>query len=488
MPITPFHTADLWLLVPEIGLTLGAMLCLVIGAYGGNKTTGVITLMAAMLFLVGAAFIAPVAPEATYGFYDLIRIDGFTQAAKTLILIASFLVVLLSLDWVHQRTHRRFEFPVLMLLSVVGSMIMVSANDLLTVYVGLELSSLSLYVLASFDRDELKSSEAGLKYFVLGALASGMMLFGASLVYGFAGSTNFSALAELFSGHTESSTAVSAGLVVGLVMLMVGFCFKISAVPFHMWTPDVYEGAPTPVTAFFATAPKIAALALFVRFLFQPFGDLAPYWQQIIVIVAISSMLVGALGAIAQSNLKRLLAYGSIGHIGYNLIGLATADVEGAKGVLIYLSLYLFMAIGTFGFLLIMKRGGNLVEQISDLSGLAKTKPRAAFFLAVMMFSMAGIPPFAGFYGKMFVFLSAIEAGMYTLAIIGVLTSAIAAFYYLKIIKVMYFDEPQMPMDRMVSMPSTLVLGACFVVTVGYFLYPTFLVVWSETAAKALLY
>jgi len=482
-----FDVHDLSLILPEVTLTVGAILLLMYGAFRGNRAAVGIALLSVVVLVV-VLYYLPSPAEPLYGFNGLIRVDAFTQFAKGLVVLASMLVLVMCTDWLAHESRKRFEFPILILLSVVGSMIMVSANDLLTVYVGLELSSLALYVLASFERDNLRSTEAGLKYFVLGALASGMLLYGASLIYGFAGSTNFTALADLFSNRTESSTLVAPGLIVGLVMVMVGFCFKISAVPFHMWTPDVYQGAPTPVTAFFATAPKIAALTLFVRFLFEPFGDLGPDWQQIVIVISIASMVVGALGAIVQTNLKRLLAYSSIGHIGYNLIGLATGDVEGAKGVLIYMTLYIFMSIGTFGYLLLMRRNDQPVESISDLSGLARTSPMSALFLAVMMFSMAGIPPLAGFYGKLFVFLSAIEGELYVLAVVGVLTSVIAAFYYLKIVKIMYFDEPVAPLDRYLPLPSVLVLGTTAAVTLFYFLAPTYLVQTAEHAAKALLY
>ncbi len=481
-----FNAQELYLIMPELLLTVGAVLALVYGAFRGNRVTVGLSCLAVLL-LAGVIYLLPYNDEPLYGFNDLIRIDAFTQYTKALVLVSAVLVLILSIEWLSEESHRKFEYPVLILLSVVGSMIMISANDLLTLYMGLELSSLSLYILASFSRDSLRSSEAGLKYFVLGALASGMMLYGSSLIYGFAGSTNFLALADLFTGQSGGSTAVSSGLIIGLVMLMVGFCFKVSAVPFHMWTPDVYQGAPTPVTAFFATAPKIAALALFVRVLFEPFGDLAPYWQQIILVASVASMLVGALGAMMQTSLKRLLAYGSIGHIGYNLVGLATADIEGAKAVLIYLSLYLFMAVGAFGFVMLMRRNGKSVENIDDLAGLSRTSPASALFLAVTMFSMAGIPPLAGFYGKFYVFLSAIEAGMYVLAVIGVLTSAIAAYYYLKIVKIMYFDEPKEPLDKHITASAGLVLGLSALVSAGYFLVPTTLIRWSETAAKALL-
>lgn len=481
-----FNVADLSLICPELVLTVGAIVLLMYGAFRGNRATVAIACLSVFLLVIVLCMM-PMPVEAQYGFNDLVRVDRFTQFSKGIVLIASILVLVMCTDWLAHESRKRFEFPILVLLSTVGSMLMISANDLLTIYMGLELSSLALYVLASFERDNAKSTEAGLKYFVLGALASGMMLYGSSLIYGFAGSTNFLALGELFS-HTESSTPVSAGLIVGLVMLMVGFCFKVSAVPFHMWTPDVYQGAPTPVTAFFATAPKVAALALFVRVLFDPFSDLVPHWQQIVVVVSIASMIVGALGAIVQTNFKRLLAYSSIGHIGYNLIGLATGDVNGAKGVLIYMTLYVFMSVGTFGYLLLMRRDDKPVEDISDLAGLARTSPGSALFLGIMMFSMAGIPPLAGFYGKLFVFLSAVEAQLYVLAVVGVLTSAVAAFYYLKIVKIMYFDEPVAPLDKYMPTASTIVLSISTVVTVGYFLFPTFLVQWAESAAKALLY
>jgi NADH-quinone oxidoreductase subunit N len=482
----PFNVQDLALIAPEIILTIGAILGLLYGAFRGNRVSVGIACLSVLLLAV-VAIMMPYESEPLYGFNQLVRMDSFTQFSKALVLISSILVLILSMEWLGSPSHQKFEYPVLIILSVVGSMIMISANDLLTLYVGLELSSLALYILASFERDDTRSNEAGLKYFVLGALASGMMLYGSSLIYGFAGSTNFSALAELFSSQSGGSTAVSMGLVIGLVMLMVGFCFKVSAVPFHMWTPDVYQGAPTPVTAFFATAPKIAALALFVRVLFQPFGDLSPYWQQIIIVVSIASMLVGALGAMMQTDMKRLLAYGSIGHIGYNLVGLATGDVEGAKAVLIYLSLYIFMAVGAFGFVMLMRRNGESIDAMRDLAGLARTRPLSALFMAIMMFSMAGIPPLSGFYGKFYVFLSAVEAGMYSLAVIGVLTSAIAAFYYLKVVKVMYFDAPAEPLDRHITPSAAIVLGISALVTVGYVFTPTFLVRWAEVAAKALL-
>ena len=466
-----FNLLDLSLLTPELIVAGGALFLLLYGAFRGTRATGGVTLLSILVMAFAAYQLSTdfgMAPQ--YGYSNMIVVDSFSQFVKFLMLIASCLVLGMSFDWLAIEQHKKFEYPILVLLSTLGMMVMVSANDLIMLYVGLELSSLALYVLASFDRDNATSSEAGIKYFVLGALASGIMLFGASLVYGFTGSTNFSTLSELFT-----LSYVAYGAIVGMVMLVVGLSFKISAVPFHMWTPDVYQGAPTPVTMLFATAPKLAALAVFIRLLMQPFANLLPDWQMILAIIAVASMLVGAFGALTQTNIKRLLAYGSIGHIGYTLVGVAAGTTEGIKAVLVYNALYLFMSIGTFGFVLFMRRAGQQVEEIKDLAGLSRTHPRAAFFMMLMMFSMAGIPPLAGFYGKMFVFMSAIQAELYTLAVVGVLTSVIAAFYYLKIIKVMYFDEPVQGLERYVPFVSRVVLTICALVTVLFFLYPTVL-------------
>jgi NADH-quinone oxidoreductase subunit N len=371
---------------------------------------------------------------------------------------------------------------VLMLFSLLGGMLMVSANDLLALYVGLELSSLPLYVLAAISRDSLKSTEAGLKYFVLGALASGMLLFGISLVYGFAGTTGFEPLAQLLKDHS----APSSGLVVGLVLIVTALCFKVSAAPFHMWTPDVYEGAPTPVTAFFSIVPKLAALALFTRVLIQPFGALLTEWRQIIVFVSVASMATGALGALMQTNIKRLLAYSSIGHIGYALIGLATGSSDGVSSILIYFTLYVFMSAGAFACVLMMNTGGVAVESIGDLAGLSRTRPRMAFALAVFMFSMAGIPPLAGFFGKLYVFLAALKAGLVGLAVFGVLASVVACYYYLKVVKIMYFDEPAQTFDTDVPSGTRIALALCATVTILFIMIPAPLVSGAQRAAQAL--
>ncbi|HEX9702666.1 MAG TPA: NADH-quinone oxidoreductase subunit NuoN, partial [Rhodospirillales bacterium] len=363
-----------------------------------------------------------------------------------------------------------------------GMMMMLSANDLIALYLGLELQSLSLYVIAAFQRDSLRSTEAGLKYFVLGALSSGMLLYGCSLIYGYTGTTEFPMIAKVVS----SSGQAPIGLVIGLVFLISGLAFKVSAVPFHMWTPDVYEGAPTPVTAFFSVAPKIAALALFIRVMVGPFGGLLPEWQQIVVFVSIASMVLGAFAAINQTNIKRLMAYSSIGHVGYALIGLAVGNQAGIRGMLIYLAIYLFMNLGTFGCILCMRRGDRMVEGINDLAGLGKSHPMLGLAVAVFMFSMAGIPPLAGFFGKLYIFLAAVEAKLYTLAVLGVLSSVIAAFYYLRIVQLVYFSDPEEVLDRPVSRDLGLVIAGTALVIVLFFAYPTPILTGAAAAAASL--
>ncbi|MEI6730296.1 MAG: NADH-quinone oxidoreductase subunit N, partial [Pseudomonadota bacterium] len=349
---------------------------------------------------------------------------------------------------------------------------------LMALYISLELASLPLYLLASFERDSLRSTESGVKYFVLGAIASGIMLFGSSLLYGFTGSLSFSVFANLHS--------LSSGALLGLVLVITGFCFKISAAPFHNWTPDVYQGAPTPVTAYFSVVPKIAAMAIFIRFLIQAFGGLIHDWQQIILFVSALSMIVGALGGLTQTNIKRLLAYSSIGHVGYALMGLASGTLIGVSGIIVYFTLYIAMSIGAFACILYMQREGEYVEEISDLSGIAKTKPGIAFALALFMFSMAGIPPLAGFFGKMYVFLAAMESGLSTLAVIGVLSSVVACFYYLKIVKVMYFDDIIEPLDNVESNTLGVTIMLCALFTLLFFIMPTPLIYYANLAAGAL--
>jgi len=378
------------------------------------------------------------------GYHDQFVVDAYSGFAKLLVLVAVAFGVMMSLDYNEHANMRRFEFPILMLFSSIGMMLMVSANSLMTLYVGLELMSLSIYVLAAFARDERRSAEAGLKYFVLGALASGLLLYGISLVYGFSGTMSFEQLAKLM----VQPGAASPGLVVGIVFIVAGLAFKISAVPFHMWTPDVYEGAPTPVTAFMGTAPKVAAMVLLVRLLAGPFQPLLDQWQQLIVLVSIASMLLGSLAAIGQSNIKRLMAYSSIGNVGYVLLGLASGSEKGIQAIVFYLAIYLVMTLGVFATILMMKRRGVMVENVSDLAGLAKSQPMMAFAMLLFMFSLAGIPPLAGFWGKLYIFMAAVEAKLFIPAVLGVLASVVASYYYLRIVKVMYFDEEADSLDR----------------------------------------
>ena len=418
--------------LPEIVLCLGAMALLMLGAYAKNAVRAVN--ICAILLLIAAAAIAAIIPNGRL-FGSSFILDDFARFLKILAFTGSAFAIVLSFDYLKAEREEKFEYSVLILLSTVGMGMLISAGDLIALYIGLELMSLALYVVAASSRDNVRSTEAGLKYFVLGALSSGMLLYGCSLIYGFTGNVSF-------AGIAKASTSGGIGLVFGLVFLFAGFCFKVSAVPFHMWTPDVYEGAPTPVTAFFAAAPKVAAIAIFCRATITAFPGITHQWQQIVVFVSIASMALGAFAAIGQRNIKRLMAYSSIGHMGFALIGLAAGTAEGIQGVLVYMSIYLAMTVGAFAVILAMRRPEGMVEQISDLAGLARSNPPLAFFLALLLFSLAGIPPLAGFFAKYYVFLGAIKAGLYALAVIGVLTSVVGAYYYLLIVKIMYFDEP----------------------------------------------
>ena len=430
-------------LFPEMLLATGALALLMFGAFQPEmdktaETSGwlAIGLLALAAFLVAAA---PSAPQTLFdGAYVT---DAFAAFMKILVLMGSAGALAMSFQFLRHAKMMKFELPVLVILSTIGMMVMVSANDLISLYLGLELMSLALYVLAAFRRDDVRSSEAGLKYFVLGALSSGMLLYGASLIYGFTGSTSFPVIASVATAGAVSNI----GLIVGLVFLMVGLAFKVSAVPFHMWTPDVSEGAPTPVTAFFAAAPKLAAMGLLIRVVAGAFPGFVLQWQQIVIFLAVASMLLGAFGAIGQTNIKRLMAYSSIGNIGFALVGLAAGTQAGVQAVLIYLAIYLAMTLGVFACMLAMQRDSEPVEDIAELSGLARHNGTLAFVLAALMFSLAGIPPLAGFFGKLYVFLAAVNAGLMWLAVLGVVASVVAAFYYIRIIKVMYFDEARAP-------------------------------------------
>ena len=428
------NVSNLLPLAPELVLGIGAMLLLMLGAYRDERVVRVID-VAAILLLVAAGAIVCLLPAGKLTSFDgSFVVDNFARFLKVLAAIGSVAAVAMSIDFAKQERQQRFEYSVLIVLSTLGMFMLISAADLIALYLGLELMSLPLYVVAASHRDNLRSTEAGLKYFVLGALSSGMLLYGASLVYGFTGTVSF-------SGIAQAASHGGIGLIFGLVFLFAGFCFKVSAVPFHMWTPDVYEGAPTPVTAFFAAAPKVAGMAMFVRATVVAFPGITSQWQQIVVFVAIASMLLGSFAAIGQRNIKRLMAYSSIGHMGFALVGLAAGTPEGVQGVLVYMAIYITMTLGIFAVILSMRRSTGMVESIDQLAGLSRTNPTMAFFLAMLLFSMAGVPPLAGFFAKLFVFLAAIKAGLYVLAVIGVLASVVGAYYYLAIVKVMYFDD-----------------------------------------------
>ncbi len=469
-----------WMIaLPEIVLAVTGLAILIIGVLRKQDAVLVCTMLAIGGFLIAGLLVLNGARGG--GYNGQFVSDSFSSFNKILILIGASLAAILSLDFNRQQKIERFEYPVLLLLATVGMMIMVSASNLMTLYLGLELQSLSLYVLAAFARDDLRSSEAGLKYFVLGGLASGLLLYGISLVYGFSGTMDFGRLATLLT----NPAAASPGLIVGVVFVLVGLAFKVSAVPFHMWTPDVYEGAPTSVTVFFATAPKVAAMALLLRVMCSPFGHLLAAWQSLIVIVAIASMVLGAFAAIGQTNIKRLMAYSSIGHMGYALAGLAVGTPEGVRGVLVYMTIYVIMTAGTFACIIAMRRQGRAVEQIADLSGLASNDAGLAMLLAVFMFSLAGIPLLAGFFAKLYVFLAAVQGGLWTLAVVGVLSSVVGAFYYIRIIKVMYFDPAAGAFDR--RAPSlSFVAGLTGLATVLFFLFPSPVVDAANVAAHAL--
>ncbi len=468
---------------PEIFLAVSAMVLLMLGVFRGDQSTKLLSWLAVAAFAATLLMVLRAPAESSVSFAGMYVADDFTAFVKILVLIAAAGGLILSLGYIKEEGMSRFEYPVLFVLATLGMLMMISANDLIALYMGIELQSLALYVVAAFKRDSLRSTEAGLKYFVLGALSSGMLLYGCSLIYGFTGATGFNAIAVAIKGQEHASI----GLIVGIVFLCAGLAFKVSAVPFHMWTPDVYEGAPTPVTAFFAVAPKIAAMALFMRALIVPFVAISADWQQIIIVISVASMLLGAFAAIWQNNIKRLMAYSSIGHVGYALIGLAAGSAEGVRGVLVYLAIYVAMNLGTFACILCMRRKTGMVEGITDLAGLSKSNPLMALALAVFMFSMAGIPPLGGFFGKFYVFVAAMNAELYTLAVIGVLASVVGAFYYLRIIKIMYFDEPAESFEAPMAMEMRAIIGLCGIFVVFFAFYTAPFVASAQIAASALV-
>ncbi|WP_262695093.1 NADH-quinone oxidoreductase subunit NuoN [Kordiimonas aquimaris] len=472
--------------LPEIVLAIGAMILLMLGVFQGNKSYKQVANLSVLLLAIAALLMfTQVGGERQTTFNGMFVTDAFAVFMKTLTYIGSGVAILLSGKFLTEHKIAKFEFPILIIFATLGMMIMISANNLMSLYIGLELQSLSLYVLAAMNRDRLRSTEAGLKYFVLGALSSGMLLYGISLIYGFAGTTEFDVLAT--SLRSDGTPAI--GIVIGLVFLLAGLAFKISAVPFHMWTPDVYEGSPTPVTAFFAAAPKVAALALLVRVLINGFPGLTHEWQQVIIFISIASMLVGAFVALVQTNIKRLMAYSSIGHIGYALVGLAAGTQGGIEALMVYIAIYLTMTLGAFAAILSMRKPEGMVEDIDDLAGLSQTNKPMAVAIAIFMFSLAGIPLLAGFFGKWYIFLAAVEAGLIPLAIIGFLASVVACYYYLRVIKIMFFDEPTASFDGEHGGAVSFVVGAAAVLNSPVsFLLISPLVAAAAWASGALLF
>ncbi|MEL7429779.1 MAG: NADH-quinone oxidoreductase subunit NuoN [Pseudomonadota bacterium] len=475
---TVMATQNLYMLGPELWLAIGTMVLLMVGVFMGERSSSQVTGLSLALIAASGLwlFFMEDRGEAMNGAFIL---DDFAWFMKLLALIGSAAAIIMSVNFMKREGITNFEFPILVITATLGMMIMISSNNLIALYLGLELQSLSLYVLAAINRDSVRSTEAGLKYFVLGALSSGMLLYGASLVYGFTGHVGFEGIAAAMSGSERS-----IGLVFGLVFILAGIAFKISAVPFHMWTPDVYEGSTSPITAFFAAAPKIAAMAMLIRVVIGAFEPVTPDWQQIIVFISIASMALGAFAAIGQTNIKRLMAYSSIGHMGFALVGLSAGTKAGVSGVILYMLIYMVMTIGTFACIIAMRRKDGVVENIDDLAGLSQRNPLMALALTVLMFSLAGIPPLAGFFAKYFVFVAAIEAGLYVLAVIGVLASVVGAYYYLRIIKIMWFDEPA---DAFVPMPGELrvILAASGVFITFYVVIAGFLSEVTSTAAAS---
>ena len=454
-------------ILPELFLSLVIMSLLMIGVFI-KKSFKLVNLLTILSLIFAVILVINQPSEVNIIFNQSYIIDRLSIFMKVLTLLFCMFVLLLSKDYIKSNGIDKIEYPILILSATLGMILMISSYDLILFYLGLELQSLSLYILASFMRENERSTEAGLKYFVLSALASGLLLYGCSLIYGFTGSTNF----EIISINlTESNT----GAIFGIVFVIVALAFKISAVPFHMWTPDVYEGSPTSVTSFFALVPKIAAISVFIRFMYSPFINLIDQWQTIIIFLSIASMVLGAVSAIGQNNIKRLMAYSTIGHMGYALAGLATGTQGGVHSTISYLTIYLVMNLGAFGCIFMMKRENIFYENISDLSGLSKNHPTLAFSFLIILFSLAGIPPLAGFFAKFYIFMSVIEVKMYVLATIGLLTTVISAFYYLRIIKVIYFDEPKKPFDKNYDwgLKGSLILSSLLILT--YFIYPSIL-------------
>tara|TARA_Y100001970_G_C14243451_1_gene866398 strand:+ start:2483 stop:3895 length:1413 start_codon:yes stop_codon:yes gene_type:complete len=454
-------------LAPEIFLTISIFSLLCIGVFI-KKSFNIIYRLSMIIIFSILLIILTGNLESIKIFKNSINVDNFSKFMKCLILISSFFILSMSKKYLIDIKNDKFEYPIIVLFSILGMFVMVSSNDLIVFYLGLELQSLSLYILASIDRDNSRSSEAGIKYFVLSALSSGLLLYGCSLLYGFTGSTNF----DLILINSES---INVGTIFAMVFILVGLAFKVSAVPFHMWTPDVYQGSPTTVTSFFSVVPKIAGIAVLIRFMYVPFQAILDQWQYILVFISIASMILGAVAAIGQNNIKRLIAYSSIGHMGYAIAGIAAGTENGFQNTILYITIYAVMNIGAFAFILSMKRGQKYIEEIDELSGASKNQPLMSFCLLLILFSLAGIPPLAGFFAKFYIFMSVIESGMYALAIIGLVTTVVSAFYYIRIIKIMYFDSSKKPFDNLkdLGIQGSLILSCIILVT--FFIYPSIL-------------
>jgi NADH-quinone oxidoreductase subunit N len=455
------------LFLPEIFLTVSILLTLMIGVFFKNSyvlvTTIICGIIIALILIILNSF-----NESFKLFSDSFVSNSFTNFFKILLLIGTFFILIITQNFIKETKINYFEYSLLLMLSVLGMFIMISANDLILFYLGLELQSLSLYILASLDRDSLKSNESGLKYFILSSLASGLLLYGCSILYGFSGSTNF----EIIRSNTSTE---NIGTVFAMVFILVGLAFKVSAVPFHMWTPDVYEGAPSSVTSFFAVVPKIAGIAVFIRFMQIPFSEIADQWQPILIFISLGSMILGAVAAIGQSNIKRLIAYSSIGHIGFALAGISTSTISGYSSSITYITIYVVMNLGMFACIFLMKRDGKYCENLNDLSGISKNHPILSVSLLIILFSLAGIPPLAGFFAKFYIFVAVIESKMYVLAIIGLLSTVVSAFYYLRIIKIIYFDDGNKSFDKIKNLGISTTLFLSSGILISFFIYPSFL-------------
>ena len=455
------------IMIPEIFLSLSTFSILMIGVFL-KKSFNIIFNLTSLIIIITITIIISSPNGEEKIFLESFTRDAFSNYFKVLILLSSLFVLNSSKNFIVENKLDKFEYPIIILLSILGMFFMVSSNDLILFYLGLELQSLSLYILASIDRDNLRSTESGIKYFVLSALSSGLLLYGCSLLYGFTGSTNFDLIASQLNKE-------NTGAVFAMVFILVGLAFKVSAVPFHMWTPDVYEGAPTSITSYFAVVPKVAGLALLIKFMFIPFSNILLEWQTIIIFISIASMILGAVAAMVQKNFKRLLAYSSIGHIGYALAGVATGAVSGYESAIVYISIYVIMNIGAFSCLYLLKKDGQYRENISDLSGISKKHPLLAISFLIILFSLAGVPPLGGFFAKFYVFVAVLEREMYTLAIIGLLTTVMSAFYYLKIIKTIYFDDSIIAFEHTKNRTAQISIFASCTILITFFLYPSIL-------------